>query len=114
MKHMHMPGAGLAVVGLLVGSYGAVVLTQTPAAAITLCGGVAATIQGTMSDDDLIGTTGGRRLQRPRPGDDTIRGGGGNDRICGDDGEDVIHGQDGGDRIYGGAGRRRDLRRGRL
>ena len=75
---------------------------QVPyAAAETTCGGLAATIEGTDGDDDLLGTT-GPDVIAALDGDDSIVGRGGEDVICDGPGSDAIDGGSGNDVFYQG------------
>ncbi len=68
-----------------------------------LCGGVPATIVGTMGADILIGTE-GVDVITGLAGNDTIWGHSGADIICAGDGNDLLAGESGRDRLHGGAG----------
>ena len=60
-------------------------------------------IQGTDTDDDLIGTS-GKDVIYGGIGLDTLSGDNGSDNIYGEDGDDDINGGSGNDKLYGGLG----------
>lgn len=64
------------------------------------CRGQAATIVGTLGEDDLRGTN-GRDVIVGLAGNDRIDAGSGDDLVCGGDGRDRIRGGTGDDRLFG-------------
>ena len=67
------------------------------------CGGVAATIVGSINGEVINGTAGADVIVTGA-GNDTVNAGQGNDRICGDAGDDTINGGGGDDFVLGGSG----------
>ncbi len=67
------------------------------------CGGLIATISGTLGNDVLTGTPGDDIISG-RAGNDTIQGLEGNDLICGGPGDDTISGGPGADTLRGNKG----------
>ncbi len=75
-----------------------------------MCGGLVATIVGTMGDDIIVGTDGpdviaglaGNDVIYGGRFDDVICGGPGDDIIAGEKGEDLLFGDEGDDVLYGG------------
>lgn len=70
---------------------------------IPQCDGLAATIVGTLGDDNIKGTSGDDVIVA-RGGNDIVHSGRGEDVICGDQGDDELHGQNEADAIFGGRG----------
>ena len=69
------------------------------------CGGIEATIYGTVGADNITGTT-KRDIVLALGGNDTVRGLAGNDVLCGGFGNDTLIGGGGRDRLLGQGGRR--------
>ena len=91
-----------ATVALLIATLG---VWPVPAqAAAPTCFGRAATIVGTIGDDDPLPGTSGDDVIVGRGGNDVIQGRGGDDRICGNGGVDTLQGGRGEDRLQGGGG----------
>ena len=67
------------------------------------CGGVAATLVGSINGEVINGTAGADVIVTGA-GNDTVNAGQGNDRICGDAGDDTINAGGGDDFVLGGSG----------